>query len=70
MTLPVTVDGSLQQNFDVIGQVTDRVRIGSGEPNGHVSAPVGTLYLRSDGGAGSTFYVKESGSGNTGWVAK
>ena len=39
-------------------------------PEGVVSAPVGTLYTNTSGGAGSTLYVKESGTGNTGWVAK
>jgi hypothetical protein len=43
---------------------------GSGSPNGVVTAPVGTLYTDSAGGASTTLYVKESGSGNTGWVAK
>jgi hypothetical protein len=43
---------------------------GIGSPEGVVTAPVGTLYTRSDGGAGTTLYVKESGTGNTGWVAK
>lgn len=42
----------------------------SGSPEGVLTAPVGSLYTRTDGGAGSTLYVKESGSGNTGWVAK
>lgn len=35
-----------------------------------VAATVGSLFLRTDGGAGSTLYVKESGAGNTGWVGK
>ena len=43
---------------------------GSGSPEGVVSAPVGRLYIRTDGGAGMTLYVKESGTGNTGWVGK
>ena len=43
---------------------------GVGSPQGNVSANVGALYLRTDGGTSSTLYVKESGSGNTGWVAK
>lgn len=43
---------------------------GTGTPESAVTAAVGTLYLRSDGGAGTTLYVKESGAGNTGWVAK
>jgi hypothetical protein len=43
---------------------------GSGTPEGAVSAPVGSLFLRTDGGAGTSLYVKQSGSGNTGWVGK
>lgn len=43
---------------------------GAGTPAGVVSAPVGSLYTRTDGGAGSTLYVKESGTDATGWVAK
>jgi hypothetical protein len=47
-----------------------RALIGTGSPEGVVTAPVGRLFTRSDGGASTTLYVKESGSGNTGWVAK
>jgi len=43
---------------------------GAGTPEGSVTAKVGSLFVRTDGGAGSTLYVKESGTGNTGWVAK
>jgi hypothetical protein len=43
---------------------------GAGSPEGVVKAPIGTTYLRIDGGAGTTQYVKESGTSNTGWVAK
>lgn len=43
---------------------------GAGTPEGAVTAPVGSTYCRTDGGAGTSFYVKESGAGNTGWVAK
>lgn len=43
---------------------------GSGSPEGAVTAVVGSLFTRTDGGTGTTLYVKESGSGNTGWVAK
>jgi len=45
-------------------------RFGAGSPEGVVTAPVGCLYSRTDGGAGTSLYVKESGTGNTGWVAK
>ena len=37
---------------------------GSGAPEGSVSAPAGSLYLRSNGQT----YRKGSGAGNTGWV--
>lgn len=43
---------------------------GTGSPEGVVTAPVGSTYRRTDGGAGTSFYVKESGGGNTGWVGK
>ncbi len=42
------------------------VTSGIGSPQGVVPALVGSLYLRADGGSGTCFYVKESGSGNTG----
>jgi hypothetical protein len=45
-------------------------RGGTGSPEGAVTATVGSLYIRTDGGAGTTFCVKESGTGNTGWVCK
>lgn len=42
---------------------------GTGSPEGVVTAPVGHYYTREDGGAGTVLYLKESGTGNTGWVA-
>lgn len=43
---------------------------GTGSPEGVVTAGVGKLYVRTDGGTATTLYVKEAGSGNTGWAAK
>jgi hypothetical protein len=43
---------------------------GTGTPEAAVSAPIGSLFTRTDGGASTTLYIKESGAGNTGWVAK
>lgn len=43
---------------------------GTGAPNGVVTASPGAVYLNLSGGAATTLYVKESGTGNTGWVAK
>lgn len=43
---------------------------GNGSPEGVVTASIGSLYTDRSGSAGTVLYVKESGSGNTGWVAK
>lgn len=43
---------------------------GTGTPEGAITAPVGSFFSRTDGGAATTLYVKESGAGNTGWAAK
>lgn len=46
------------------------VYAGSGSPEGAVTAPQCSMYLRSGGGAGTSLYIKESGSGSVGWAAK
>lgn len=46
------------------------VLTGAGSPEGAVAATQGSLFLRTDGGADTSLYVKESGTGNTGWAAK
>lgn len=43
---------------------------GTGDPNGTVAAPQGSTYLRTDGAATTTLYVKTAGSGTSGWTAK
>jgi hypothetical protein len=51
--------------------IEDRYRRkGAGTPEGVVTAPIGAVYHNTTGGAGTSFYVKESGTGNTGWVGK
>ena len=66
---------SLQFILDLIAsKVTDLkgfLYSGAGSPNGVVTASPPALYLNRSGGAGTTLYVKESGTNtNTGWVAK
>lgn len=41
---------------------------GVGDPTGVVTAPIGSIYLRSDGSSGTSLYVKEN-TGSTGWTA-
>lgn len=43
---------------------------GSGSPEGVVTAAPGSVWERTDAGAGTGLYVKESGTGNTGWAAR
>ena len=43
---------------------------GTGTPEGSIISAVGGLWRRTDGGTSTTLYVKESGTSNTGWVAK
>lgn len=59
------------QTFPAGGIVLGTVKVlsGAGTPEGVVTAPKGSLFLRTDGGAGTTEYIKEAGIGNTGWRA-
>lgn len=77
MTIPhaVTDNGPIDRNFRALDAAQARlagfVLIGDGTPVATITAPVGAIYLRTDGGADTTLYVKESGGGTTaGWVAK
>lgn len=46
------------------------IQSGAGSPNSSITGSVCDVFLRTDGGAATTFYVKESGTAtNTGWVA-
>lgn len=59
----------------IVLRATDSFRnafviFGTGTPEAFVTAPIGTLYIASGGGAATTLYVKTSGAGNTGWTAK
>lgn len=61
-------------DLTLVGKITigtgSRWESGTGAPEGVVTAPTGSMWTRTDGGVGSTLYVKEAGSGNTGWAAK
>ncbi len=43
--------------------------IGTGSPQGVVTAPPGSDYRNLSGGAGTTLWVKQTGTGATGWFA-
>jgi hypothetical protein len=75
-TAALTIDGSQNATFagtlQVIGGISTNggsatIKQGNGSPEGAITAVVGSIWMQINGGAGSTLYVKESGTGNTGW---
>lgn len=65
--------GSTSENAKAINILTASnlgIFAGNGSPETVITAPQGSIYLRFNGGAGTTLYVKESGAGNTGWIGK
>ncbi|XHE12388.1 right-handed parallel beta-helix repeat-containing protein [Agrobacterium deltaense] len=68
-------DGVCNDNIGDVGGLQCTRRGGtihgtkSATPEGIVPASPGSTITRSDGAAGSTFYVKQTGTGNTGWAA-
>jgi hypothetical protein len=63
MTTPV-VDAN-RLTFSALGR--GRACASTGNPEGTQVAPAGSIYENLNGGAGTTLYYKESGSGNLGW---
>lgn len=59
---------SVRLQFEALRYINYTVITGS--PEGVLVGRVGDLAIRTDGGASTTLYVKESGTGNTGWAAK
>jgi len=67
ITRGLTIDGSVTLS-NASGQVSWTP--GTGSPEGIVAAGPGSMYTDITGGAGATLYVKETGTGVNGWVAK
>lgn len=51
----------------VLGSSGPIVKAGSGTPEASVTAGIGSIYARTNGGVGTELYLKASGAGNTGW---
>jgi len=62
----ITLSNSL---FGKFGGTGVNVYCGINSPEGVVTAGVGSLFIRTNGSVGATLYVKQSGTGNTGWTA-
>ncbi len=45
------------------------ITYGAGSPESVVAAPVGSLFIRTNGGASTTLYVKEANTTAVGWRA-
>jgi hypothetical protein len=82
VTVAMTGVGRLPERSIVIGGAVaspvaaaefggGRQLAGLGDPNGRVVGYPGDLFLRMDGSAGASLYVKEAGVGtHAGWIAK
>ena len=58
---------------DWMEHITNKVNIsfvGTSSPEGVITADIGSYYQNLSGSTGTSFYIKESGTGNTGWVAQ
>ena len=81
MTQKVSIEGRLRVESPelqrVLREVTSalnvlagRVFVGAGSPNSVIKADIGSVYLRTDGGASSTLYIKTGDAGlASGWTA-
>lgn len=66
----VNIQTALYGITGAVGAHPTSILTGAGTPAGVLSAQPGAQYMNSSGGAGTTLYVKESGTGNTGWIGK
>lgn len=64
----LTGTATFEIDLAAAGAVSMMLR-GLGDPTSAVQAPIGTLYLRTDGGASTTLYVK-TGALIANWTAK
>lgn len=63
---PLDVNGDIYTN-GILHLSSCFILTGTGDPEGNVTANVGSIYLRSDGFQDNVVYMKYSGTGNTGW---
>lgn len=70
VALSIVDQNATFEGYVRVGGTSAIITSGTGTPEGVVTASIGSLYTRTDGGASTTLYVKESGVGNTGWIAK
>jgi hypothetical protein len=54
---------------DTSSDLVPAIMSGAGDPEGAVVAAVSSLWLRNDGSTNTALYIKQTGTGNTGWAA-
>jgi hypothetical protein len=55
--------------YSVVNQLSNiRIQYGTATPEASITAGIGSLFINKSGGAGTTLYVKQTGTGNTGWA--
>jgi hypothetical protein len=73
ITDKIIMDGFASVQFSAwMDQVTEAVKpplVGSGSPESVVIATIGRWYVDTDS-AGTGVYLKNTGEGNTGWIAR
>lgn len=69
VALAVAMQGTSFLSKVYLGTGACLMQTGAGTPEGAVTGNICDFYLRTNGSAGTILYIKESGTGNTGWVA-
>ena len=61
----------LREMNEPLTVLSGRFFVGTGSPEAVIAADQGAIFLRTDGGASTTLYVKTADAGRkTGWTAK
>jgi len=65
------VKDAFRELANILAKISELpIYTGTGTPESVITAGIGSIFLRTDGGASTSIYIKESGTGDTGWVAK
>ena len=68
--LPLEPQRVIRELAEQVNIAAGYLFVGAGDPSGNIVANRGAVYLRTDGGAGSTLWIKEADDGlATGWTA-
>tara|TARA_R100001509_G_scaffold159320_3_gene125627 strand:- start:3127 stop:5184 length:2058 start_codon:yes stop_codon:yes gene_type:complete len=67
--ISITSTGKQPTYWIIEGNIHEPLKLkGTSAPEGVVTANIGTMFVNLSGGSNTTLFIKESGTGNTGWV--